>query len=201
MIETHLQRNDSQVSFDDDQLILVNEQDQEIGFCDKASCHQNQGTLHRAFSLFIFNDEGHLLLQRRSQQKRLWPLYWSNSCCSHPRKGETMEYAVSRRLKEELGLTCPLSYLYKFEYQAQFDTDGAEHELCSVYIGKSSDSIHINLNEIAEWRYISLSDLKAEMISQTNHFTPWFKLEWQRLTQDFRSELAQYCRIDINQEW
>src|SRR5215469_8949077 len=105
-------------------LILVDEADREVGYMSKARCHDGRGVLHRAFSLLIFNDSGELLLQRRSAAKRLWPSYWSNSCCSHPRRTEAMEAAIHRRLYEELGLACPLHFLFKFQYQAQFDSVG-----------------------------------------------------------------------------
>ncbi len=96
------------VSFDDEPLVLVDHDDHEVGFMDKASAHEGKGTLHRAFSLFVFNAKGELLLQQRAPGKRLWPGFWSNTCCSHPRRGETMDNAIHRRLSEELGLQCPL---------------------------------------------------------------------------------------------
>jgi isopentenyl-diphosphate delta-isomerase len=169
------------VSFDDEPLILVDEQDREIGYLDKASAHLGQGVLHRAFSLFVFNPQGELLLQQRAPDKRLWPGYWSNTCCSHPRRGETLETAIHRRLHEELGLQCPLQFLFKFEYQAQFDAEGAEHELCWVYAGRSAATPTVNINEISALRYISPDALDAEMTQQPQTFTPWFKIEWERL--------------------
>src|SRR5258708_21475163 len=119
---------------DSEPLILVDETDREVGHLSKAQCHQGRGVLHRAFSLLIFNDAGELLLQQRAPSKRLWPLYWSNSCCSHPRRAETLEAAIHRRLYEELGLSCRFSFLFKFPYQAQFDATAAEHALSSVFI-------------------------------------------------------------------
>lgn len=184
-------QNDAIVSFDSEPLILVDDQDQEIGHQDKLSCHAGAGTLHRAFSLFIFNDAGELLLQQRSTHKQLWPLYWSNSCCSHPRRGETMEIAISRRAKQELGITTQFQFLYKFKYQVPFGQVGAEHELCWVFVGQSSDPIQINENEIADWRFINGIDLAAELRQSPDRFTPWFKLEWQRLTEDYRDVLTQ----------
>src|ERR1700744_3789689 len=134
-------------AFDDngfDALILVDEQDQSLGYLDKAACHQGRGILHRAFSLLIFNESCDRLIQQRAPGKRLWPLYWSNSCCSHPRSNETLEIATKRRLREELGIDCPLQYLFKFQYHAQFDATGAENELCSVFIGCRADEPVIN---------------------------------------------------------
>jgi isopentenyl-diphosphate delta-isomerase len=172
------------VSFDDEPLILVDEDDREIGFIDKASAHVGQGVLHRAFSLFVFNPQGELLLQQRAPGKRLWPGFWSNTCCSHPRRGETLDKAIHRRLNEELGLQCPLQYLFKFEYQAQFDAEGAEHELCWVYAGRSADMPTVNVNEISALRYISPDALDAEIAARPQTFTPWFKIEWERLRRE-----------------
>jgi isopentenyl-diphosphate Delta-isomerase len=182
--------HDAVVSFDSESLILVDDQDREIGYQDKLSCHRGRGILHRAFSLFIFNDAGELLLQQRSTRKQLWPLYWSNSCCSHPRRGETMEAAITRRAQQELGISTQFQYLYKFTYQAPYEDIGAEHELCWVFVGRSAGSVQVNENEIADWRYISATDLALEMQQTPQHFTPWFKLEWQRLTEDYRDALT-----------
>lgn len=172
------------VSFNDEPLVLVDDRDQEIGFTDKASAHQGQGLLHRAFSLFVFNQHGELLLQQRATDKRLWPGFWSNTCCSHPRRGETMDEAIARRLDEELGMKCAFSFLFKFEYQAQFDTEGAEHELCWVYAGRSDDAPTLNLNEVSALRYISPEALDKEMQERPQTFTPWFKIEWTRLRRE-----------------
>lgn len=180
------------VSFSSEELILVNENDEELGYKDKAGCHLGQGTLHRAFSLFIFNDHGELLLQQRSKEKPLWPLFWSNSCCSHPRRGESMELATGRRLRQELGMEAELQYVYKFQYQAQFDENGAEHELCWVYLGRCSDAPQANVHEIADWRFISVPDLEQEMAAYPERFTPWFKMEWEKLNKDYIDLLAPY---------
>jgi isopentenyl-diphosphate Delta-isomerase len=171
-------------------LILVDEADREVGHLDKVQCHQGQGVLHRAFSLLIFNGVGELLLQQRAASKRLWPLYWSNSCCSHPRRAETMEAAIDRRLHEELGLRCALHFLFKFQYQAQFDAAGAEQELCSVFIGRAAGPVRINRNEIHAFRWISPEDLQAELDdSGATRFTPWFVIEWERIRRDHRDAL------------
>jgi isopentenyl-diphosphate delta-isomerase len=173
--------NDAVVSFDADQLILVDGQDNEIGHMSKDECHIGDGQLHRAFSLFIFNTDGELLLQQRSEQKDLWPLYWANSCCSHPRHGELMEDAVQRRLYQELGITTELQFVYKFIYQANYEKSGSEHEYCWVYLGETNDSVTANTNEIADWRYVSPRQLDQEQITNPEIFTPWLKLEWKEL--------------------
>jgi isopentenyl-diphosphate delta-isomerase len=177
------------IAADSDSLILVDEADQGVGHLSKALCHEGRGILHRAFSLLIFNAGGELLIQQRAASKRLWPLYWSNSCCSHPRNAETMESAIHRRLHEELGLGCPLHFLFKFQYQAQFDATGAENELCSVFIGCSTDSVKIDTQEIHAWRWISPDALQAEMAQGAGNFTPWFELEWARIWRCHRAQV------------
>jgi isopentenyl-diphosphate Delta-isomerase len=173
--------NNRVVSSDDELLILVDGQDREIGFLAKADAHLGCGTLHRAFSLFVFNPAGELLLQQRATGKRLWPRYWSNTCCSHPRRGEQMDSAIRRRLQEELGLSAELEFLFKFQYQTQYDSQGAEHELCWVYAGRSAESPRMNVNEVAAWRYVTPQALQAEIARAPETFTPWFKLEWARI--------------------
>ena len=166
-------------------LILVDSQDRELGQLSKAECHAGEGVLHRAFSIHLINSQGELLLQRRSASKPLWPLYWSNSCCSHPRAGETMANAVHRRLRQELGLACELHYLYKFEYQARYKNLGAEREVCWVYLGRCDQPPHANPEELAEWRYLSPAQIDRLLSLEEHSFTPWFRLEWQQLKQDF----------------
>ena len=167
------------VSNASEQLILVDDHDREIGYKGKADCHLGVGVLHRAFSIFVFNGDNELLLQQRSPSKMLWPGYWSNTCCSHPRRGEAMADAVTRRLKQELGFTCSLEYLYKFKYQAQFGAVGAEHELCSVYFGRYDGPVDdVNVTEIAAWRFVGVAALETELKRAPETFTPWFKMEW-----------------------
>lgn len=185
---------DEVVSFPDEDLILVDGDDREIGHLDKAGCHRGEGILHRAFSLFVFNDNGELLLQQRSADKPLWPLYWSNSCCSHPRRGETVDYAVNRRLEQELGMRTEAEYVYKFQYHAQFDETGAERELCWVYLGRCGDRPQPNKTEVADWRFISADDLNRELNEQPERFTPWFKMEWSRLNNEHHQRLQRYLQ-------
>jgi len=177
---------DNIVSFDDELLLVVNENDEVIDYKTKAECHDDGGILHRAFSIFIFNEDGDLLLQRRSAEKRLWSLTWSNSCCSHPRKGESMDVATQRRLKEELGFETELQFLYKFQYQARYDDTGSENEVCSVYIGKvRSKNVEINPTEISEWTFISPEEMDDELKNSPEKYTPWFQMEWKRIREDF----------------
>ncbi len=178
------------VSDESEELILVDPDDAVVGYRSKARCHDGDGVLHRAFSLFVFNPDGELLLQQRSADKRLWPLYWSNSCCSHPRRGESMAVAVERRLRQELGMRARLEFLYKFSYHAAFGELGSERELCWVYAGTSADPVRPNENEIAAWRFVDPDALTAEIEADPDRFTPWLKLEWQRLQRDFRRRLG-----------
>jgi isopentenyl-diphosphate delta-isomerase len=172
------------VSFDSEELILVDPQDRDVGFRSKAEVHDGEGVLHRAFSLFVFDRRGRVLLQQRSAQKRLWPLYWSNSCCSHPRRGESVEQAAHRRLFQELHLRADLRFLFKFIYHAAFENLGAEHELCWVYAGTTADEVRPNVNEIADWRFVAPEDLDAEIDAHPERFTPWLKLEWRRIREN-----------------
>lgn len=181
--------NFNRVSFPDEKLIVVDENDRILGFKTKEECHRGEGILHRAFSIFIFDDKNRLLIQRRSPQKHLWPLFWSNSCCSHPREGESYETATLRRLQEELGFKTPLKYLYKFTYHARFGEIGSERELCSVYIGRYVQQVHPNPNEIAEWKFVSVGELEADMNRRPQDYTPWFKMEWERLRSEFWDQI------------
>jgi isopentenyl-diphosphate delta-isomerase len=183
------------VSSDSEQLILVDAEDRETGFLAKADCHDGAGLLHRAFSVFLFNTAGELLLQQRSASKRLWPGFWSNTCCSHPRRGESMSVATGRRLHDELNIETPLEFVYKFRYHARFADAGSERELCHVYLGKVDDAVTANEHEIAALRYVAADTLAREFDDMPEQITPWFKLEWQTLLRDYRDVLARYCDL------
>jgi isopentenyl-diphosphate Delta-isomerase len=169
------------VSFNDEPLVLVNDADDEIGFATKEQCHDGDGLLHRAFSVFLFSPEGDVLLQQRSGQKRLWPGAWSNACCSHPRRGETLRGAVRRRLREELALEAPVRFLFKFRYHAWYGAAGAEHEICHVYAGPLTGRPAVNANEIAATTLMPAGTLDRELVDRPELYTPWLKLEWTRL--------------------
>jgi isopentenyl-diphosphate delta-isomerase len=160
---------------------VVNEKDEVLRFLPRSKCHAGEGLLHRAFSIHIINEQNQILLQRRSDRKPLWPLFWSNSCCSHPRAGEITIKAAERRLMEELGITARLEYLYKFRYQARFNDTGSENEMCSVYLGRSNGPVRANPSEVSEWRFVDPEIIDAEIRDYPEQFTPWFKMQWQEL--------------------
>lgn len=181
------------VSSESEELILVDTEDNEIGFRSKADCHDGAGILHRAFSLFLFNDEGALLLQQRSAEKRLWPGYWSNSCCSHPRRGETLSLATMRRLNDELNIAADLEHVYHFCYQVPFGEAGSENELCHVFLGRVEGDVQPNVSEIESIRFVLKDELARELTDQPQHFTPWFRQEWQTLQEDYAEQLGRYA--------
>ena len=183
------------VSSEREELILVDRQDREIGFLSKAEAHDGDGILHRAFSLFLFDDEGRLLMQRRAPEKRLWGGYWSNSCCSHPRRGESLEVATRRRLWDELNFETELEHVYWFCYEVPFGTAGSENELCHVYLGKTTDAVQPNDSEIAAVRYVTPAELDNEMKASPARFTPWFQQEWTELKTTWRERLEHYCSL------
>ena len=180
-----------------DLLILVDESDKALGFKSKSECHEGNGTLHRAFSVFIFNPLGQLLIQKRSSNKELWDLHWSNSCCSHPKKNEQMELAVKRRLKEELGIECPVHYLYKFTYHAKYKDLGSEHELCHVYVGLFDGEIKANPEEIDDWKFIKPDDLEERIRNSKKDYTPWMKIEWEMLTASYKRKIENSIGIRL----
>jgi len=178
------------VSSPEEELILVDSSDKSIGYLSKLEAHQGTGTLHRAFSVFLFNKKGQLLLQQRSREKLLWPLFWANSCCSHPRSGESPEKAVHRRLREELGVSSRVSFLFKFEYKAAFKDIGTEHELCWVWAGKIEEkNLSFNPSEIEAIRFVFPEELDSELARNGDQYTPWIKIEWQRIKEEYMSSI------------
>ena len=195
---TNTAANGDVVSFDNEALIIVDPQDRILGHGTKAELHQGAGTLHRAFSIFLFNDAGHVLLQQRSADKPLWPDFWSNTCCSHPRRGESYGIATRRRLKEELGVEAPLRFTHRFRYQAQFSAEGAEHELCSVYVGRIDGDPKPNPQEVSDWQWISPSALDEWLETNPQNLTPWFKLEWAALRSGEHAETLERLGLNWN---
>ena len=183
------------VSFDDEQLILVDEHDAVTGHCSKAEAHRGAGLLHRAFSIFLFADSETVLLHRRAAAKPLWAGFWTNSVCSHPRRGETYAFATRRRLREELGVSAELQCLYRFAYQAPFGLKGSEHELCSVFVGRlgPEQTVRPNPTEIGEWGWFDCAEVDQRVSEAPGEFTPWFLLEWAQLRGEFRSCVEAVC--------
>ena len=181
----------------EDMLILVDSSDNEIGFLSKSECHMGAGQLHRAFSVFIFNSSGEVLIQKRSPQKELWGLHWSNSCCSHPRKNENIESAVNRRLAEELTIQCPIHFLYKFTYQENFGNVGSEHELCYVYVGLFDGEIKADPNEVVEYKFLSPQKLDREIKTSSENFTPWMQMEWNTILDNYKSDIENKIALSL----
>lgn len=156
-------------------VILVDENDQEIGLMEKQEAHE-KALLHRAFSVLVFNDKGEMLLQQRAFEKYHSGGLWTNTCCSHPRQGETTEEAAHRRLQEEMGFDCDLNLHQTFIYKAPFDNGLTEHELDHVYIGKYNNNPEFNALEVSSFQWISLEELKDQLKNRPEKFTVWFKM-------------------------
>ncbi|HEX8145179.1 MAG TPA: isopentenyl-diphosphate Delta-isomerase [Pyrinomonadaceae bacterium] len=158
-----------------EQLILVNEQDEEIGSGEKLQVHR-EGRLHRAFSIFIFDSAGRLLLQKRATEKYHSGGLWSNTCCGHPRPGETTETAAHRRLREEMNFDCELSVCSSFIYRAELDGDLTEWEYDHILTGRYDSAPDPNRSEVEEWQWVSMDELRARIHEQPDHFTYWLKI-------------------------
>lgn len=156
-------------------VVLVNEADQQIGLMEKLEAHQ-KGLLHRAFSVFLFNKKGEMLLQKRANTKYHSPNLWTNAVCSHPRNGESYKNGALRRLNEELGISTEIEEKFHFIYKADVGQNLWEHELDYVFVGIYEGIFNLNPNEVSETRYISLIDLQKEMLSNPDNFTEWFKI-------------------------
>lgn len=170
-----------QVSFDDEPLICVDEAGNVTGHESKARCHDGRGLLHRAFSVFVFNDRGEVLLQQRSAKKRLWPLYWANTCCSHPRRGEEVAAAAVRRLREEMALKARLVHTHDFTYHASYGAAGSEHEYCAVLVGRCNQAPEVHPDEVAAVRWMAPEALDAALGAADGPYTPWLRMEWSAL--------------------
>ena len=158
-------------------VIVVNERNEPIGLSEVQKAHTGKGMLHRAFSIFVFNSKGELLLQQRSKQKFLWPGFWSETCASHPQEGESLRVSARKRLKEELGFTCKLSSIGKLRYEAKYKSIGVEKEICWVFFGKYNRGIAPNPKEVAEIRWMPLKQLKRSIAQNPWRYTPWMKLQ------------------------
>ncbi|HBI39650.1 MAG TPA: isopentenyl-diphosphate delta-isomerase [Tenacibaculum sp.] len=156
-------------------VILVDEQDNPIGSMEKIEAHQ-KALLHRAFSVFIFNNRGELMLQQRAKKKYHSPLLWTNTCCSHQKEGETSLKAGKRRLQEEMGFSCDLEEVFSFIYKAPFDNGLTEHELDHVMVGKYEEDPKINREEVEAFKWMPLKDVKKDIENKPELYTEWFKI-------------------------
>ncbi|MDF1700230.1 MAG: isopentenyl-diphosphate Delta-isomerase [Planctomycetota bacterium] len=184
-----------QVSFDDEPLICVDEENNVLEYRPKADVHAGDGILHRAFSIFLFNEAGEVLIQRRAAGKPLWPGFWANACCSHPRRGETEAEAAVRRLTEELGIEAVPEYVYTFTYHARYEDIGSEHEVCSVFLARSDAPVIANESEVAELAWVTPAELDARLRDTPDEYSPWLKLEWARLRSEYGDRLAAYGAV------
>jgi isopentenyl-diphosphate delta-isomerase len=159
----------------EEQVILVDENDNQIGLMPKMEAHE-KGVLHRAFSVFTFNKKGELMLQQRAAHKYHSPLLWTNTCCSHQRNGETNLEAGKRRLQEEMGFTAELKEVFSFIYKAPFDNGLTEHELDHVLVGYFDDNPNINKEEVEDYKWMLLEDVKSDIEKNPSIYTEWFKI-------------------------
>ena len=160
-------------------VILVDEQDNQIGLMPKMEAHE-KAVLHRAFSVFIFNDKNELMLQQRALHKYHSPGLWTNTCCSHQREGETNLVAGARRLQEEMGFVVPLKETTSFIYKAPFDNGLTEHELDHILLGTYNDEPIINEDEVASWKWMPLEHVKEDIQVHPEMYTEWFKIIFEK---------------------
>ena len=172
------------------QLLLVNERDEPQGTMGKLEVHQ-KGLLHRAFSVFIFDDFGRMLLQQRAAKKYHGAWLWTNACCSHPLPDEPVEEAAARRLQEELGFTTQLKKIFVFTYKTGVENNLTEHEYDHVFAGEYYGSIKMNPEEVAAYKYQSMAEIKAAIERHPSHFTTWFRLAFPTMETWWRQQYQQ----------
>ena len=158
-----------------EQVVLVDEHDNEVGTMEKIEAHE-KALLHRAFSIFVFNDAGQMMLQKRALSKYHSPGLWTNTCCSHPRPKESLEEATRRRIVEEMGFECEMHEVFSFIYKAAFDRGLTEHELDHVFMGLHNGDPLINPDEVEEWKWIDIDDLLKDIDQFPDKYTVWFKI-------------------------
>jgi isopentenyl-diphosphate delta-isomerase len=159
----------------EENVILVNNEDEQIGLMPKLEAHE-KALLHRAFSVFVLNSKNEIMLQQRAHHKYHSPLLWTNTCCSHQREGESNTQAGTRRLFEEMGFKTDLKELFHFIYKAPFDNGLTEHELDHVMIGYYDEKPEINPEEVEAWKWMTIEEVKSDMLLQPEIYTVWFKI-------------------------
>jgi isopentenyl-diphosphate delta-isomerase len=167
-------------------VVLVDREDREVGLMEKMEAHR-QGVLHRAFSVFLFNDKGELLLHQRAYTKYHSAGLWTNTCCSHPRAGEKLEDAVNRRLQEEMGIQCNTERRFSFIYQADLEHDLIEHELDHVFLGFYNAEPQPDSDEVNAWKYMSIEDIRKDMQENPESYTAWFRIVFEQAVVQFKT--------------
>ena len=163
----------------EEKVILVNEKDEQIGLMEKIEAHE-KALLHRAFSVFVFNNLNELMIQRRALSKYHSPGLWTNTCCSHQRENETNVEAGMRRLEEEMGFSTPLKDAISFIYKAPFDNGLTEHEFDHILIGNFDGEPRLNPDEVDAWKWVSLEEIKTDMQKHPEIYTEWFKIIFEK---------------------
>ena len=163
-----------------EQVILVDQSDCQIGVMEKIEAHR-QGILHRAFSIFIINNESELLLQQRAINKYHSGGLWTNTCCSHPKPGDSTDQAAKLRLQEEMGIACDLNPVFQFNYKAKLDNGLTEHEIDHVYLGKFNGVPVVNEHEVSDWKYASIPAIQKDLENNPRVYTSWFKIAFPKL--------------------
>ncbi len=178
-------------------LVLVDKDDNPIGTEEKVKCHLPDGKLHRAFTALIFDNNGNLLLTKRSPSKMLWPGDWDGTVASHPRESETYTSSAERRMPEELGINCRLDYLFKFEYHVPYKDIGSENEVCGTLIGVIQNSLKFKpvKEEISKYRWINSEKLIQELKEEPRKFCPWMLIALLYLTESKKDCLDKYGSI------
>lgn len=166
-------------------VVLVDAQDRQVGTMEKMEAHE-KGVLHRAFSVFLFDNAGQLIIQQRAWTKYHSPGLWANTCCSHPRENEPIIEAGKRRLKEEMGMDADLRPLFSFIYKADMGNGLIEHELDHVLVGYANTEPHINLQEVASYRAMRLEDIQMDLQRRPERYTEWFKIVFDRFVEATR---------------
>lgn len=169
-------------------VILVDEGDNKIGLMEKMEAHE-KGLLHRAFSVFVLNSSGELMMQQRALHKYHSGGLWTNTCCSHPRDEEDTEQAAHRRLKEEMGFDCEVRKMFDFIYRAELDLGMIEHELDHLFIGYYDGVPQINKEEVASWKWMSIEDVQTDIDANPSNYTEWFKIIFDRFVSSAKNHM------------
>ncbi len=172
----------------EEQVVLVDGDDHAVGTMGKIQAHR-EGQLHRALSVFVFNNEGELLLQKRADSKYHSPGLWTNTSCSHPRPGENIADAASRRLAEEMGMSCALTFVFSFTYRSELDQGMIEHEIDHVFVGRTDDVPEPDSSEVSDWAYADLEEIRNQIETTPDRFTSWFPLCFERVIENISGSL------------